>query len=499
MAVFLFIKDGERLLNSLRSGLTSKSFIPCLMIPVRILIFIFLFAPYATFAQDFDIIDSNLEEEIPETTYLDYFPSDVTYEEIESRIISMDSKIPINYNDRVYAFIKYFTEKDREYTRMVIKRATYYFPIFEEILKKHNLPEEIKYLSIIESGLNPRAISRVGAVGLWQFMPYTGRYYKLHQDWYVDDRMDPYKATESACLYLKQLYDMFGDWELAMAAYNSGPGNVRKAMRRSGKKSFWDIYRYLPRETRSYVPQWAAMAYTMNFAEEHNFFIDEEREYQMDYDTIMVKQFLNMEILARELDVCLEDMQTLNPAIKRNALAESTSYYSVRIPSDKMNYLIANRSAILDSSAAGKEHFEKLARNSPGSTYGRDRIVYRVRSGDVLGTIAMRYGVRITDLRRWNNLSGNLIRIGQRLNIWLLPGAYEKSVAKTSTQPQTVTPKILDYDGSKVYLVQPGDTLWDISRMFDGLTIEKIKSLNNLTSNRITPGQKLIIEKNTDD
>jgi membrane-bound lytic murein transglycosylase D len=461
------------------------------------LVFIFISDAYS---QDFpfdsaslDFIWSQPREE------LDHFPNEINYETIESRIGTIHTEIPINYNDKVYAFIKYFTEKDREYTRMVLKRSTYYFPIFEEVLRKHNLPQEIKYLSIIESGLNPRAISRVGAAGLWQFMPLTGRYYKLHQDWYVDERMDPYKATEAACLYLKQMYDMFGDWELALAAYNTGPGNVRKAMRRSGKKSFWDIYRYLPRETRSYVPQWAAMVYTMNFAEDHNFFVEDEFEYEIDYDTIMVKQFLNIEILANHLDLCLEDLQKLNPSLKRNALPENTNLYPVKIPTDKLNYFIANRVVILDSSSYGKKHFEQLARNTPGSTYGRDKIVYRVKSGDVLGTIAMRYGIGISDLRRWNNISGNLIRVGQRLDIWMLPGAFEKQPNIVNSKPETVTPQILDYAGSKVYLVQSGDTLWDISKKFDGLTIEKIKELNNLTSNKITPGQKLIIQKNSDD
>jgi len=201
----------------------------------------------------------------------DYIPGFLDYDLVEDRLSCMEKAIPLNYNSRVYAFVNYFAIKDREYTRMVIKRATYYFPMFEKYLKKYGLPDELKYLSIIESGLNPNAVSRVGAVGLWQFMPYTGRSYKLHQDWYLDERRDPIKATEAAFKYMKQLYKMFGDWELVMAAYNSGPGNVRKAIRRSGyKKKFWEIYRYLPRETRSYVPQWVAIYYVMNYAHELN-------------------------------------------------------------------------------------------------------------------------------------------------------------------------------------------------------------------------------------
>ena len=198
--------------------------------------------------------------EVEDTVYhYDHIP-DVPYELVEDRIKCIPSSIPLNFNERVYAFVNYFAVIDRDYTRMIMERTPLYFPIIEKYLKKYNLPDELKYLAIIESGLKPNAISRAGAVGLWQFMPGTGNYFKLHTDWYVDDRMDPYKATEAACQYLSQLYSIFNDWGLALAAYNAGPGNVRRAIRRSGyKKKFWDIYRYLPRETRGYVPQFVAM------------------------------------------------------------------------------------------------------------------------------------------------------------------------------------------------------------------------------------------------
>ncbi len=421
----------------------------------------------------------------------DHFPEFSDYDLIADRMSCLQETIPLNFNNRVFGFVKYFAEKDRDYTRMVIDRATYYFPIFEYYLQKHGLPDEIKYLSIIESGLNPRAISRVGAVGLWQFMPYTGREYKLHQDWYIDERMDPYKATEAACIYLKRLYGMFNDWELAMAAYNTGPGNVRKAIRRSGyKKKFWEIYRYLPRETRSYVPQWAAIMYVMNYAEEHNF-IEPQREYQMAYDTVMVDKFADLKIVASHLNLCEDDLTKLNPAIKHSALPDTKRSYAFRLPKDVKPYFTTHRDSILTAAKAGKSRIEYKARNSVGSTYGRDRIVYRVKSGDVLGTIAQRYKVRVSDLRNWNNIRGNIIRVGQRLNIWLYPDRKRKILAAANAKPKP-TP-IINLDGKKVYQVQPGDTLWDISRKFNGLTIEKIKKLNNLSGNKIKPGQKLII------
>jgi len=419
----------------------------------------------------------------------DYIPGFLDYDLVGDRLSCMEKTIPLNYNSRVYAFVNYFAIKDREYTRMVIKRATYYFPIFEKYLKKYGLPDELKYLSIIESGLNPNAVSRVGAVGLWQFMPYTGRSYKLHQDWYLDERRDPIKATEAAFKYMKQLYKMFGDWELVMAAYNSGPGNVRKAIRRSGyKKKFWEIYRHLPRETRSYVPQWVAIYYVMNYADELNL-LKEDFEYPVEFDTINVSNFLNLEVLASQLNLCLDDLRKLNPAIKHNALPEDVENYPLRIPSEYMLALNENREVIMDSAhKVGKEKYEALSKTSIGSTYGRDKVAYRVKSGDVLGTIAQRYRVRISDIRKWNNLRSNLIRVGQRLNIWIYPGAKIRAVVVQSK------PRIEQLENGKYYLVQPGDTLWDISRMFKELSIEKLKTLNNLKSNKITPGQKLLIE-----
>ena len=302
-------------------------------------------------------------------------------------------------------------QKDKEAAKMsrkpqAVHLLVSFFPLFEFYLEKYGLPEELKYLSIVESGLNPRAISRAGAGGLWQFMPYTGRSYGLHQDFYIDERFDPEKATEAACRYMKMLYNMFGDWELAMAAYNSGPGNVRKAIRRSGyKKNFWEVYRYLPRETRSYLPQYVAILYVLNYSEEYNLTADNS-EYMMDFDTLLVDNFINLKVLAEELDICYSDLDRLNPAIKRFALPESSKKYPVKIPSDKIGILRQNREAILHStSLTGKNELELLAKKTPGSTYGRERIVYRVRSGDVLGTIAERFHVRISDIKKWNNIN----------------------------------------------------------------------------------------------
>jgi membrane-bound lytic murein transglycosylase D len=420
---------------------------------------------------------------------LEYIPGDDDPQLYSDRLACIESTMPMIYNERVHAFINYFTVKDREYTRMMMRRKNLYFPIFEKYLAKYKLPDELKYLSIIESGLNPRAVSRVRAVGLWQFMSATGKYYGLNNDWYIDDRMDPEKATESACRYLRDLYNMFHDWELALAAYNTGPGNLKRAIRKSGyKKTFWEIYPNLPRETRSYVPQFVAMTYTMNYLDKHNFF-DEGEEMLPQYDTLHVSKFLHFETFANLTGACMEDLQRLNPSIQRNAIPDSRKNYVFYVAKGTKDLLSLNRLAILDSaSKVGRKELEVLAQNTEGSTYGRERVAYKVKSGDVLGSIAIRYGVSVNDLRKWNNLRGNTIRVGQRLNIWQKQSTRATSVlaSNTKTQPSRVP-------GSKTYIVQPGDTLWDISKKFNGLTIEKIKSLNKLNNAKIQPGQTLII------
>jgi len=437
-------------------------------------------------------IDINLIEPVDS----EFTPSSESSELIADRLSCIQGDIRLTYNDRIHAFINYFTIKDREYTRMVLSRKNLYFPLFEKYLAKYGLPDELKYLAIVESGLNPRAVSRARAVGLWQFMSATGRHFGLHNDWYVDDRMDPEKSTEAACKYLGELYNMFNDWELALAAYNSGPGNVRKAIRRSGyKKDFWEIYHYLPRETRSYLPQFIAIMYTLNYADEHHLFETPEQPL-VAYDTLSVNHFLHFETFAKLTGTNIEDMVKLNPSVLRKAIPETGRQYVIRVPLAAKENLMLHRASILDSaSRVGKEELEALAKNTLGSTYGRELVTYRVRSGDVLGIIAERYRVRVADIKNWNNLGSNTIRIGQRLNIWVLPSNRDytppTSVARHQQAPKAN--EVIFPSDAKIYTVQPGDTLWDISRKFEGLTIEKIKTLNNLKSTQLQPGQKLII------
>lgn len=430
-----------------------------------------------------------------ERPFYEHVP-DPSYEEIADRVSCMNSDLAIAFNPTVKAFIDYFAIRNRDYTRMVVQRMDVYFPLFEKYLAKYDMPDDLKYLAIVESGLNPKAISRAGAAGLWQFMPATGRIYRLDRSWFIDERMDPEKATEAACKYLKQLHGMFNNWELALAAYNAGPGNVRKAVRRSGYVyDFWEVYNHLPRETRSYVPQFAAITYLMNHLEEHNLYL-EDHEYQLAIavDTVHLDKFMSLEVLEKELNLCPGEITNLNPELIRNAVPEDAGHYALKVPAQVAPTLVASRHAIYDSTQ--KENKAMLAyftRNEVGSTYNREKITYRVQRGDYLGKIAQRHNVGIADIRHWNRIQGNTIRVGQTLSIYVTP--KQKSSINSQLAQNENSSKPVEVNGSKVYYVQPGDTLWDISKKHGGISINQIKKLNSLTSNNIKPGQKLIISK----
>ncbi|MFC3417667.1 LysM peptidoglycan-binding domain-containing protein [Algoriphagus hitonicola] len=426
------------------------------------------------------------EEEVQPNYHYEYIP-DFTYAEVEKRIQEMDTEMPFELNDRIFSFIQYFTVRNRDYTKMVLARKDHFFGMFDETLRKHEMPEEIKYLSIIESGLDPQIRSRVGAMGLWQFMPATGRMYGMNVNPEVDDRMDPEMSTDAAAKYLKSLYRMFGDWEVAMAAYNCGPGNVRKAIRRSGgKKTFWEIYNYLPRETRSYVPQVQAMLYILNHLDEHNFH-PEDPTYSLAYEKIRFDQAMSLDKLAELTNLCVSDLEQLNPSVKNRRIPEANRSMAVRIPKAKMPFVKENLAWISDSlgnaplSFLASDKVQVQPVESLAQEIQRNGISYRVRSGDVLGRIAGNHGVSVAQLKAWNGLSSNLIRVGQKLTI------YSSNAAASVAQVQT------NSNGQKLYTVRPGDSLWIISKRHAGLTVEQIKRLNNLNTNNIKPGQKLII------
>jgi membrane-bound lytic murein transglycosylase D len=414
-------------------------------------------------------------------------PSNILFEPVPDELVAdrlscLEKDVKLTFNKTIKSFIDYFTVRNRGYLAVMERRKNLYFPIFEEYLKKYNMPDELKYLSIVESGLNPRATSRAGAAGLWQFMPATGRMYKLHQDAYVDERLDPHKSTEAACKYLKELYGIFHDWELALASYNCGPGNVRKAIRRSGyKDSFWEVYNFLPSETRGYVPQFVAVVYAMNHLKDYNISAD-TIEWPMDYETIILNDDINLSRLCEELNICMDDLQKLNPAVKKNILPGHLNH-ELKIPFDKSLYFAENRLAILDTCGKDCEKEVALVNTQVAHVQQKQKIIYTVKSGDVLGKIAVKHNVTVSNLKSWNKISGNTIRVGQKLVI------YKKGAFNATPPPNVAQTKTIK---STVYYVQPGDTLWSISQK-SKLTIEQIKQKNNLTGNGLKVGMKLII------
>ena len=422
---------------------------------------------------------------LPQYDY-EYIP-DFTYDQVKARIQAMETDMPFELNETIFSFIHYFTVRNRGYAKMILERKDTYLPMFEEALARHQMPDDIKYLAIIESGLNPRARSRVGAMGLWQFMPATGREYKLYVNNHMDDRMDPELATEAALKYLKALHRMFGDWEVALAAYNCGPGNVRKAIRRSGgKRTFWEIYNYLPRETRSYIPQFQAIMYVLRYAEEHHILL-EEPVFPMAYEKVKLASAVNLEHFAELSGICIEDLEELNPSILKRQIPQSHQHYALRIPKTKASFLAENKSWIMDSLNTRPQVLlaQQPAAYEETASQSANRIIYRVRPGDALGTIAQKHDTTVAKLKEWNSLASNLIRVGQNLTIY---------GSSSPVDNNTLASSATDTHGErKVYTVQPGDSLWLISRKIEGVTIEQLKKLNNLNNNQIKPGQRLII------
>ncbi|MES2734600.1 MAG: transglycosylase SLT domain-containing protein [Bacteroidota bacterium] len=325
--------------------------------------------------------------------------------------------IPPHYQKIISAYVKHFTVRDRRLIREMLQRQPEYFPMYEACLRKHELPDELKYLSILESNLNPRAVSQCRAMGLWQFTSSTGRYYDLHQDVFRDERMDPDKATEAACKYLKDLHGMFGNWPLALAAYNCGPGMVRRAIRHSGnRKSYWQICARLPQETRNYVPKFIALYQVMTEFPRYNFTVD-SLNTPLSLDTIIVHRHLDMHLLASQLDLPRQALHQLNPSLKGNTIPGDAKGYSIRIPADRKDFFALNRQAVLDSSAIAlrKDFYSKqtLAR-----TQMERRVKHLVKSGESLRQLASRYKVTVVEIRKWNHLKSQTIKKGQRLVIW---------------------------------------------------------------------------------
>jgi membrane-bound lytic murein transglycosylase D len=417
----------------------------------------------------------------------------VEYEELPTEVLKqrleeLNARTPFNvaYNTSLESVIKGYLKNRRKTLARLMALSDYYFPMFEEILDKHGLPLEMKYLAIVESALEPRATSRVGAQGLWQFMFSTGKMFGLDVNSFVDERSDPIMATEAAAQYLKSLEKSLGDWDLALAAYNSGPGNVAKALRRAnGQTNYWNIRKYLPRETAGYVPAFLATMYIFEFAEEHGFKSEGPQYPFIATDTIRVQKMITLQHVAEVTNLDIEEVRFLNPSYKKDVIPViKDENYVLRLPIDAVGKFVSNEQAIY---AYAEKELEEREKPLPELFEQEDKIRYRVRSGDYLGKIAEKYGVSVSSIKRWNGLRNNRLRVGQRLTIH--PRNLTKAVAANggSNSSSSAT--------AKTYTVKNGDSLWSISQKFPGVSVDNLKKWNDIGGTKLKPGMKLTIQK----
>ena len=452
---------------------------------------------------DISLIDSlvlNTKYNSPLYDTNEYFIKDAETKDIASvelseallkeRLKIIDAKTPfhIAYNPALGKVIKSYLKYRKKYYPNLIAKAEYYFPMFEKYLDQYDIPLEMKYLAIVESALDPRARSRVGATGLWQFMYQTGKQYKLKVSSYVDERQDPIKATIAACEYLSDLYKIFGDWDLALAAYNSGPGNVSKAIRRSGGyKNYWNIRPYLPRETAGYVPAFYATMYLFEYAKEHELASNGPKIHHFETDTIHIKRTVSFDQISETIGIDGEILSFLNPAFKIDIVPYiENRNYTITIPKVATVGFLKNEKALY---TLADEDDAKREKPLPKYFEMDKRIRYKVRNGDYLGKIANRFGVRVSDIKKWNGLRNNRLRIGQRLSIYPKRIRIPKSTKKTASKK---VPK----GKPTIYVVQKGDSLWTIAQKFKKVSVNQIKEWNNIWSAKnIKPGTKLKIYK----
>ncbi|HEY0092292.1 MAG TPA: transglycosylase SLT domain-containing protein, partial [Flavobacterium sp.] len=434
---------------------------------------------------------------------------------LKERLAKMDAKSPFNieYNPGLENIIKSFLKNRKKAYERLMAVSEYYFPMFEEALARQNVPLEIKYLAVVESALNPKAVSRVGATGLWQFMYQTGKQYNLNIDSYVDERSDPLKASEAAAQYMTNMYKIFGDWDLVLASYNSGPGNVAKAIRRSGgQQNYWNIRKNLPKETQGYLPAFLATMYIYEYHKEHGIKPDRALVRHFATDTVMIKNQLSFKQLSDLLDIPVTQLQLLNPSFKLNVIP---SYHDrkhyLRLPQDKIALFTSNESKIY----AYAQH-ELNQREKPFSTYQRayaskdtsrqdgERVTvsrakyHKVRRGDNLGTISDKYGVTVAQLKKWNKLKGSKIPSGRTLKIMTTERVAvkskedKKSNISRSESIASIEKEVKNADTTSTastdfYVVQAGDNLSAIARKHN-VTVKDIKQWNNFEDNNLLAG-----------
>ena len=491
-----------------------------------------------SFIEDTTIVDLNFDENLDSLLNLYYVEQSVTKDpdfwknESDSLIpnfpdsvyIDRLSRIPtvmdLTYNSVVRRYIDVYTRQKRNSVEVMLGLSQYYFPIFDDIFDYYDIPNEMKYMSIIESALNPRAISRTRAVGLWQFMYGTGKLYGLTVNSLVDDRRDPIKSTYAAARFAKDLYAIYNDWTLVIAAYNCGPGNVNRAIRRSGgKRNYWDIYYYLPRETRGHVPAFIAATYVMNYYREHNL-KPVPVSFPVASDTVMVTQNLHLGQVSEVLGIPLQLLRDMNPQYRTDIIPAKNTPLVLRLPLDQTARFIDLEKLIFAYKDSVYFNPEKVIttptavdsrgiEEPPPGNYAK--LIYTVKEGDNLGFISMWYNVRISDIQYWNNIRYNTIRSGQKLSIYVPRnnlGKYQDinnlsfadkqaRIGKTVTPAVTAKPSQTLVAGNDyvIYTVKQGDTIWDIIKKYPGVTETEIMKLNNISDDsKLKAGQQLKIK-----
>ena len=436
---------------------------------------------------------------------------------LKSRLKSMDAKSPFNieYNQGLENIIKSFLKNRKKSFERLMSITDYYFPMFEEALARQNIPLEIKYLAVVESSLNPKAVSKMGATGLWQFMYETGKQYNLNIDSYIDERCDPLKSSEAAASYFSKMYSVFGDWDLVLASYNSGPGNVAKAIRRSnGQQNYWNIRKNLPKETQAYVPAFLATMYIFEYHKEHGIKPNKSLVKHFSTDTIMLKKQMTFKQISDLVDVPESELKLLNPSYKLNVIPkyEGKNHF-LRLPKDKMATFVSNEDRIyayvqhefdirekpfqLEKNVVVANLIEKKtltpsaeksskavkkdlkSEDSQSEIASNSATYYLVQKGDNLGSIAKNYNITLAELKYWNHLSDSNIQLGTSLQ-----------VAKIK-ETQVVSHKTENIE----YIVQKGDNLSKIANKFC-TSLENLKSWNAIENNTISVGNTLIVSKN---
>ena len=432
------------------------------------------------------------------------FSSNVPDSVFIKRLASINSFITLPYNETVRNYIILYAERMPNKMATMLSLAEYYFPIFEETLNAYDMPLELKYMAIIESALNPTAVSRARAKGMWQFIYSTARSYGLKINSYIDERFDPVKSADAAARYMKDAYDIFGDWSLAISAYNCGFGNVSKAIRRAGgKRDFWSIYPYLPRETRGYMPAFVGAMYAFNFYKEHGI-RPETSPLPPHVDTFYINKNLHFKQISEVVGVPETDLHNLNPQYIRDIIPGNESRCILRLPSRFSGTFIDFQDSVYNYKVQEIFSPATLADIHDGASKDYERIVYKVKAGDYLGRIASRHHVTVAQIKKWNNLKSNNLRVGQKLEIY--PGGRGPSKASSDTKSATKeTVKESTKDTSSkadtgnaeytIYKVKKGDTLSKIASKYPGVSAKNIMDFNGMKNSKISVGQKIKIPK----